>query len=127
MTKQGKLKNDPGVAEDFPGQASDSSDEEKKRSPRGKRSRLNSLKTEKFKEKIPLNGSEIQRLEVEVTHILNGTGLTHKASSPRGNPGSPHREFHFQKQPSLKFRSSRFRLSIRNSDLVNPLKPTNLW
>ena len=94
MTKQGKLKNDPGVAEDFQGQVSDSSDEEKKRSPRGKRSRLNSFKNDKFKEKILSSGTDIQKLEIEVTHILNNTGLSLRSPSPKGNSPSKELQFH---------------------------------
>ena len=52
MIKQGLLRNNTSESDDFPGQESDSSDEEKKRSPRGKRSRINSLKNDKLKEKM---------------------------------------------------------------------------
>jgi hypothetical protein len=52
--------------EDYLGQGSDSSDEEKKRSPRGKRSRINSIKSEKIKEKMQSSTSYNHRLELEV-------------------------------------------------------------
>ena len=53
---------------------SDSSDEEKKRSPKvGKRSRLNSMKGEKMKEKLQSSNSVIHKLELEVLQILNNS------------------------------------------------------
>ena len=48
------------------GQDSDSSDEEKKRSPKGKRSRLNSIKGDKIKEKLQNSTSSIHKLELDV-------------------------------------------------------------
>ena len=53
---------------------SDSSDEEKKRSPKaGRRSRLNSMKGEKMKEKLQSSNSVIHKLELEVLKLLNST------------------------------------------------------
>lgn len=53
MQKSGLLKVNSSMGEDSEGHSSDSSEEEKKRSPRGgRRSRLNSIKSEKMKEKM---------------------------------------------------------------------------
>ena len=63
---------------------SDSSDEEKRRSPKqGRRSRLNSMKSEKMKEKLQSSNSIIHKLELEVIQLLNSTLFTKSSISPK--------------------------------------------
>lgn len=67
MQKSGLLKVNSAIGDDEEGNSSDSSEEEKKRSPRaGRRSRLNSIKSEKMKEKMQNQNSVIHRLELDV-------------------------------------------------------------
>lgn len=72
MQKQGLLKI--SISQDDNGDASDSSDEERKRvlrSPRGKRSRINSTKSDKLRDKPSANSTYQQKLEWEVIQLLN--------------------------------------------------------
>ena len=63
---------------------SDSSEEESKRSPKGgRRSRLNSMKSDKMKEKLQSSNSIIHKLELEILALLNNGMFTNKSGSPR--------------------------------------------
>lgn len=72
------------ISDDMGMKGSDSSDEEKRRSPRpGRRSRLNSMKSEKMKEKLQSSNSIIHKLELEVLQMLNNTLFMKQTISPK--------------------------------------------
>ena len=102
MQKSGLLKNSSSLQEEMGVRGSDSSDEEKRRSPKtGKRSRLNSMKSEKMKEKMQSSNSAIHKLELDVLDMLNYS-MSHKSSiSPKvGN--SPTKELSVYRASSFK-------------------------